>query len=326
MTKDTFPSSTVFHYPILLLLADGKAHKVNDMMSKCVEHLKISEANQNVTTKSGKNKVHSWIRFANQDLSKAGYIEHTKDGYTITSAGMAFLNSHKDGFVAHDMTESESYRKYKNLDENGKHIRKGKKEKTTNQYPAVEQDTAVHSVQEAIEDTQAKSPIEILEELSAHINETLDTTLLEALKGMKADAFERLIKALLVKIEISKSDDCIELTQYVKDDGVDLYVYDNALKMNVVCCIQVKKYTDTAVGLSTVKELGGTLLDKNCKSGMVITTSQFTKGANDYNPSGYNIQKIDGIKLTNLLIQYGLGVKTKRLEVKTIDTDYLNSI
>ena len=65
MTKDTFPSSTVFHYPILLLLADGKAHKVNDMMSKCVEHLKISEANQNVTTKSGKNKVHSWIRFAN---------------------------------------------------------------------------------------------------------------------------------------------------------------------------------------------------------------------------------------------------------------------
>ena len=59
---------------------------------------------------------------------------------------------------------------------------------------------------------------------------------------------------------------------------------------------------------------------------MVITTSQFTKGANDYNPSGYNIQKIDGIKLTNLLIQYGLGVKTKRLEVKTIDTDYLNSI
>lgn len=325
MAKDTFPSSTLFHYPILVLLSDGNVHTVKEMIPKCIENLNISEHDQKVVTSSGKNKVHSWILFANQDLSKAGYIVHSKEGYIITPEGQVFLNKHKDGFVARDMIESESYRKYKNLDENGKQIKKEKKASPSS-YPNPETGTGVNAVHDDGDETPAKSPIEILEELSAHINETLDTTLLDALKGMKADAFERLIRALLIKMEISKSNDCIELTQYIKDDGVDLYVYDNVLKMNVVCCIQVKKYTDTAVGLSTVKELGGTLLDKNCKSGMVITTSQFTKGATEYNPSGYNIQKIDGVKLTNLLIQYGLGVKTKRIEVKTIDVDYLNSI
>ena len=143
---------------------------------------------------------------------------------------------------------------------------------------------------------------------------------------MSPDSFERLIKELLIKMEICKSEECIELTQYVKDDGVDLYVYDNILKMNVVCCIQVKKYTENAIGLSTVKELGGTLLDKNCKSGMVITTTQFTKGASDYNPSGYNIQKIDGNQLTKLLVSYGLGIKTKRIVVNMVDTEYLNNL
>ena len=67
-------------------------------------------------------------------------------------------------------------------------------------------------------------------------------------------------------------------------------------------------------------------MDKNCKSGMVITTTQFTKGAMDYNPSGYNIQKIDGNQLTKLLISYGLAIKTKKVVVNTVDIDYLNNL
>ena len=49
-------------------------------------------------------------------------------------------------------------------------------------------------------------------------------------------------------------------------------------------------------------------------------------GASDYNPSGYNIQKIDGCQLTKLLVSYGLGIKTKKIVVNTVDTDYLNSL
>lgn len=325
MADKTFPSSTLFHYPILLTLADGNMHTTNELIAIEIEKLSISESNQQVVTpgkngKAGRNKVESWTRYAIADLMKAEYIVHSSDGYVITDSGKQFLDEHREGFVANDLKASEAYRKYKRMGE-------FKKPKDAEPAPLMAAEPISEpEPDEPTEDVPAKSPIEILEELSTHINETLENTLLDALKKMSPDSFERLIKELLIKMEICKSEECIELTPYVKDDGVDLYVYDNILKMNVVCCIQVKKYTENAIGLSTVKELGGTLLDKNCKSGMVITTTQFTKGASDYNPSGYNIQKIDGNQLTKLLVSYGLGIKTKRVVVNTVDTDYLNSL
>ena len=325
MADKSFPSSTLFHYPILLMLADGNVHNRNELVAFEIEKLSISEADQKIITpgkngKKGVNMVGSWTSYAIADLKKAEYIVHSGDGYVITKAGKDFLESHKSGFVASELKASRAYREYKRIGE-------FKKSKDDEPAPLMAAESISEpEPDEPAEDVPAKSPIEILEELSTHINETLENTLLDALKKMSPDSFERLIKELLIKMEICKSEECIELTPYVKDDGVDLYVYDNILKMNVVCCIQVKKYTENAIGLSTVKELGGTLLDKNCKSGMVITTTQFTKGASDYNPSGYNIQKIDGNQLTKLLVSYGLGIKTKKIVVNTVDTEYLNSL
>ena len=325
MADNTFPSSTLFHYPILLTLSDDKVHTRSELVAVEIKTLSISNEDQKVVTpgkngKKGVNKVESWTSYAIADLKKAEYIKHTGEGYEITNAGRLFLNNHKDGFVAIELRESEAYRKYKNIGE----FRKVKR--ITPKPKGVSEPLYTPAPDKIQEEITTKSPIEILEELSTHINETLENTLLDALKKMQPDSFERLVKELLIKMEICKSEECIELTQYVKDDGVDIYVYDNVLKMNVVCCIQIKKYTETAVGLSTVKELGGTLLDKNCKSGMVITTTQFTKGAMDYNPSGYNIQKIDGHQLTKLLVSYGLAIKTKKVVVNTVDLDFLNSL
>lgn len=325
MANKSFPSSTLFHYPILLTLADGNMHTRNELVAVEIEKLSISNENQQAVTpgkngKAGVNKVISWTSYAIADLKKAEYIIHSGEGYVITAAGKNFIKSHKNGFVASDLKESKAYRKYKNL---------GEFKKTITSPPTTID--AVKPISEsganiACEEIPVKTPLEIVEELSTHINDTLESNLLDAMKKMSPDSFERLIKALLIKMNICPSEGCIELTQYVKDDGVDIYVFDNVLKMNIVCCIQIKKYTETAVGLSTVKELGGTLLDKNCKSGMVITTTQFTKGAAEYNPSGYNIQKIDGIQLTKLLVSYGLGIKTKNITINTVDTDYLESL
>ena len=325
MADKTFPSSTLFHYPILITLADGNIHTRNELVAIEIEMLSISKKDQQEVTpgkngKAGINKVTSWTSYAIADLKKAEYILHSGEGYVITESGKQFIKEHKKGFVALDLRASEAYRRYKNIGE----FKKPRAPKTA---PLKEEKPVIEPESDKVcEEVPAKSPIEILEELSTHINETLENTLLDALKKMSPDSFERLIKELLIKMEICKSEECIELTQYVKDDGVDIYVYDNVLKMNVVCCIQIKKYTETAVGLSTVKELGGTLLGKNCKSGMVITTTQFTKGATEYNPSGYNIQKIDGSQLTKLLVSYGLGIKTKKITVNTVDTDYLESL
>ena len=45
-----------------------------------------------------------------------------------------------------------------------------------------------------------------------------------------------------------------------------------------------------------------------------------------YDPRGYSIIKINGKKLVELLIEYGIGVKCEKIEVKTVDVDFLNNL
>ena len=96
MADKTFPSSTLFHYPILLTLADGNIHITNELISFEIEKLSISDSDQQVVTpgkngKAGRNKVESWTRYAIADLMKAEYIIHSGDGYVITDDGKQFL-------------------------------------------------------------------------------------------------------------------------------------------------------------------------------------------------------------------------------------------
>ena len=121
MAKSTFPSSTRFHYPILLLLADGKEHTRKEMLVLEIEKLFISVSDQKVTTPKGKNKVDSWLNYAIADLIGAEYIYHIGNGYAITKAGKDFFDQHKLGFEAKELKTSIAYRKYKRIGEFSKH-------------------------------------------------------------------------------------------------------------------------------------------------------------------------------------------------------------
>ena len=113
--NNKFPSSTLFHFPILLLLADGKEHTREEIIKLEIESLSISEAYQEEVTPKGRNKLESWTGYAIADLKKAEYIEHSGKGYVITASGLDFFNSHKEGFVASELKARAAYRKYKKL-------------------------------------------------------------------------------------------------------------------------------------------------------------------------------------------------------------------
>ena len=122
MANKTFPSSTLFHYPILLLLADGNVHTTKELIGYEIEKLSISSADQEVLTPGGEkrkgiNKVASWTHFAITDLKQAEYIVRSENGYIITETGKAFFQEHKNGFAANELIASKAYRKYKNKGE-----------------------------------------------------------------------------------------------------------------------------------------------------------------------------------------------------------------
>ena len=57
MNMNDFPSSTLFHYPILLVLSDGEEHTQKEFRNKIIEYVGISEKSQKETLKNGTNKV-----------------------------------------------------------------------------------------------------------------------------------------------------------------------------------------------------------------------------------------------------------------------------
>jgi restriction system protein len=62
------------------------------------------------------------------------------------------------------------------------------------------------------------------------------------------------------------------------------------------------------------------------KKGIFITTSDFSKEAEDYaSRIDSKIVLIDGERLWNLMIDFGIGVTTAATyEIKRVDTDYFN--
>jgi len=58
------------------------------------------------------------------------------------------------------------------------------------------------------------------------------------------------------------------------------------------------------------------------EKGLFITSAKFSKGAKEF-ADAQHIILVDGKKLTELMIEYGLGVSTQKVyKIKRIDSDY----
>ena len=62
------------------------------------------------------------------------------------------------------------------------------------------------------------------------------------------------------------------------------------------------------------------------EKGLFITTAKFSQGAKNF-ADAQHIILVDGQKLTELMIEYELGVATqKAYKIKRIDTDYFADV
>ena len=94
------------------------------------------------------------------------------------------------------------------------------------------------------------------------------------------------------------------------DGGIDGIINEDKLGLDSIY-VQAKKW-DGVVGRPEIHKFIGTLAGQGAKKGIFITTSSFTKEANDYQPKNdTKIVLIDGKKLADLMIEYGVGVITK---------------
>jgi restriction system protein len=142
----------------------------------------------------------------------------------------------------------------------------------------------------------------------------------EALREFLADidpyAFEHVIKRLLE--EIGYVD--VETTAKSNDKGVDVFGTINVGITTVQEVVQVKRYRGN-IGRPVLDALRGSLHRFKAMRGTIITTGGFSKGTRDatFEIGAAPITLIDGEKLIDLLIENGIGVRKRKVDLWELD-------
>lgn len=112
------------------------------------------------------------------------------------------------------------------------------------------------------------------------------------------------------------------VTKASGDGGIDGVINEDRLGLDAVY-VQAKRWAKT-VGVEELRSFVGALSAHKAHKGVFITTSAFAKSARDYiSQVGQKIVLIDGARLAELMIDYGVGVSTRETYVlKRADEDY----
>ena len=145
----------------------------------------------------------------------------------------------------------------------------------------------------------------------------------DRLINISPSAFEHLIGKLLEAIGFRA-----DVTKASHDGGVDVrgeLVIDNVIRVKM--SVQAKRYKiGNNVQAPVVQQLRGSVNTVELERGLLITTSDFTKGAYQ-EAEAYgkaNIDLMNGEKLVELLLKYEIGVKSQK--VYTIDESMFSNL
>ncbi|MBE7495581.1 MAG: restriction endonuclease [Verrucomicrobiaceae bacterium] len=110
-----------------------------------------------------------------------------------------------------------------------------------------------------------------------------------------------------------------EIQEVASGDGV---ANEDRLGLDVIY-VQAKRWKGD-VGVGPLREFVGSLSEHKAHKGVFITTSDFAPGAREFiNQVSHKIVLINGQRLAELMIDYGVGVSTRETYVlKRADEDY----
>lgn len=291
-----------FLYPFLLAL-ENKDVNLNDMRAYLIDYFKLTQEDTQLRTKSGKTtQFNDRIGWARQYFRRALFIEIPQNGtYRITQRGKDYLKAH-NSLTIDDLMDYPEYAAYNTA----------RKPKQQNKQ---------ESKQEIVSDVM--TPTEQLEQAFDSIENDLAADLLSKVMEQTPGFFEHLVVDLLVRMGYGGSfADSAKVTQLSNDEGIDGIIYEDKLGLDKIY-IQAKRWSNQ-VGRPTIQQFAGALVGQNATKGVFITTSQYSKEAKEYVTGLHQkIVLIDGKELARYMIEYNVGVSTKRVyEVKRIDSDY----
>ena len=170
------------------------------------------------------------------------------------------------------------------------------------------------------------SPEEQLDALYTELNSSLASDLSQQTEQLTPQQFEVLVVRLLVAMGYGGSvKDAGAALGRSGDNGIDGVVKQDPLGLDKVY-IQAKQWTNN-VGSQEVRNFSGSLTYHKATKGVLITTAGFSSSATDTAKQIGNIILIGGEQLSQLMIEYGVGVITRSTYlVRRVDGEFFEEI
>jgi restriction system protein len=286
--------------PFLAAMSDGAVHRATDVGKRLSSGFSMNDAEMTKRIPSGQSTIfENRVGWARTYLKKAGLIEAVLRGqYRITQRGLDVLKSKPskiDGALLKQFPEFVEFIS-----------------------PQKGQTTGAEA-----ETPESQTPLEVLESAYQRLRREVADELLQAVRSATPAFFEHLVVDLLVAMGYGGSlEDAGQAVGRTGDDGVDGIIKEDRLGLDAVY-IQAKRWT-ASVGRPEVQAFAGSLEGHRARKGVFITTSQFSKDADEYvKRIEKRIVLINGEQLAQLMLDYGIGVSdVATYTVKKLDHDY----
>ncbi len=289
--------------PILQLAADGLEHTSAEASDLLIRQFRLTDEDLNELLPSGRqSKLANRIGWTTTYLRKTQLIEGTGRGrFRITERGRAVLRENParvDLKYLERFPELASFR---------------------GDLPSETQ--PVNG--EAVAPIVTQTPRELLEASYQVLRKDVAQELLDRIKQKPPAFFERLVVELLVAMGYGGSlKDAGQAVGRSGDGGIDGVIKEDRLGLDYIY-IQAKRWEGT-VGRPVVQAFAGSLDEVKARKGVMISTSTFSQDARRFvDRIDKKIVLIDGEQLTQLMIEYNVGVAIEETYViKKVDIDY----
>jgi restriction system protein len=294
-------ASRVLHAAMLTVQAAGGSLAVKDVKMAVWSKVVLDDWAREIIESNGLPRWETYLHFFSIEAVKSGFLEKDKGVWRVTPAGDDALKLEPWDFLQQAV---EGFKAWKRSQ--------------------VEQSETSPTVGLIEEFDPLIPPEEQMLSIQTESNESLSAELLERLKGMSWQAFERVVVRVLIDMGYGGSRrEAGKALQKSGDEGIDGIINEDRLGLDVIY-IQAKKWSDTSVGRPEIQKFVGALAGKQANKGIFITTTRFSEDAREYaGRLQTKVVLIDGERLTSLMIEHNVGVATSHsFTLKRIDSDF----
>ena len=312
------PKFYEFMLPLLKQLEDGKKHLIPEIKENVITDLNLSLEDLREFTRGGnKTKVEDRFSWAKTYLKKACLIEQPERFLiVITERGKKVLEDDPPCIDTRYLKQFPEFCEFQNLNKfkDSKNTRKGLIETSDKRQS---NDTPLEEID--------LTPLDELEIAYTQLQTKLKQDLLENIMKCSSTFFERLVVKLLINLGYGFSkEESGEVLSPTRDGGVDGVIKQDKLGLEQIY-IQAKKWdSNNTVGSPEIQKFAGALQGKKVRKGVFITTSRFSKEAEEFVKNlDTKIILVNGDTLTDYMIQSNTGVLTDtQYKIKKIDFSY----